>query len=64
MRKKQNGIMQVEFICPKCGKHLAWAVSSAEMNCPQCGTWVNDANRKKGNIIYLPSDSDQMVLFA
>ncbi len=63
MKRKQSGVMQVEFICPGCGKHLAWAVPSAEMSCPQCGKWVNDDNRKKEHIIYLPVDSDQMALF-
>ena len=24
-KRKASEIMQVEFICPKCGKHLAWA---------------------------------------
>lgn len=62
-RKRSNGLMQVEFVCPKCGKHLAWAVPSAEINCPQCGKWVNEVNRKKENPVYLPTDSDQMVLF-
>lgn len=29
--------MQVEFICPKCGTHLAWALPESRMVCPQCG---------------------------
>lgn len=66
MRKKQrnNGLLQVEFVCPKCGKKLAWALPTSEMNCPQCGTWVTARNRKVENTLYLPLDSDQMVLFA
>ena len=39
--------MQVEFICPKCGTHLAWALPDMEMNCPKCGNWVTNENRKK-----------------
>ena len=34
------------FICPKCGRQLAWALPAAEMQCPKCGTWVNNKNRK------------------
>lgn len=55
--------LQVEFICPKCGKHLAWAAPSAVISCPRCGIWVNDSNRLAGYEVYLPADSDQTVLF-
>ena len=66
MRKKQHhsGLLQVEFVYPKCGKKLAWALPSSEMNCPKCGTWVTAENRKVENTLYLPLDDDQMVLFA
>ncbi|MBQ7883140.1 MAG: hypothetical protein IJ320_02105 [Phascolarctobacterium sp.] len=65
MRKKQHSstLMQVEFVCPKCGKKLAWALPTAEINCPKCGTWVTSRNRKIENNLFLPLDSDQMVLF-
>ena len=47
MKKYQPGAnMQVLFICPKCGRQLAWALPAAEMQCPKCGTWVNNKNRK------------------
>ena len=39
--------MQVEFICPQCGTHLAWALPDMEMSCPKCGNWVTYENRKK-----------------
>ena len=56
--------MQVLFVCPKCGRQLAWALPAAEMQCPKCGTWVNNKNRKgRGRDVFLPSDSDQTVLF-
>lgn len=56
--------MQVLFVCPKCGRQLAWAVPSAEMQCPACGIWVTGKNRKgRGRDVYLPPDSDQTVLF-
>lgn len=56
--------MQVEFICPKCGKPLAWAVRTASMSCPKCGKWVTDKNRKQTVAAALmPIDSDQLVLF-
>ena len=66
MRKKHHssGLLQVEFVCPKCGKKLALALPSSEMNCPKCGTWVTAENRKVENTLYLPLDDDQMVLFA
>lgn len=25
MKKKERDRLQVEYICPDCGKHLAWA---------------------------------------
>ena len=62
-KRKASEIMQVEFICPKCGKHLAWAQPGALLSCPVCGKWVSDANRKKEYNVYLPSDSEQTVLF-
>ena len=62
-KKKQIGPVQAKFICPECGKFLAWALVSAEMSCPYCGAWVTDANRKKDYEVYWPVDSDQLVLF-
>lgn len=56
--------MQVEFICPKCGTHLAWALPDMEMNCPRCGNWVTNQNRKKPKLdLLLPTDDDQLTLF-
>ena len=56
--------MQVEFICPKCGNHLAWALPDMEMNCPRCGHWVTNKNRKKPEMdLLLPVDDDQLTLF-
>ena len=56
--------MQVEFICPKCGTHLAWALPDMEMNCPKCGNWVTNENRKKPKLDrMLPTDDDQLTLF-
>ena len=65
MKKYQPGEnMQVLFVCPKCGRQLAWALPAAEMQCPKCGTWVTNKNRKgRGWDVFLPSDSDQTVLF-
>ena len=56
--------MQVEFICPQCGTHLAWALPDMEMNCPKCGNWVTNENRKKPKLdLLLPMDDDQLTLF-
>lgn len=56
--------MQVEFICPRCGTHLAWALPEMEMNCPKCGNWVTNENRKKPKLdLLLPTDDDQLTLF-
>ena len=55
---------QVLFVCPKCGKQLAWAAPNVSMSCPKCGKWVTDKNRKRDYTdLYLPIDSDQIVLF-
>lgn len=63
-KRKASEIMQVEFICPKCGKRLAWAVRTASMSCPGCGKWVTDKNRKQTPAdALMPIDSDQLVLF-
>ncbi|MDO4179439.1 MAG: hypothetical protein Q4D21_09700 [Phascolarctobacterium sp.] len=55
--------VQVQFVCPKCNKALAWAFASTSIKCPGCGTWVNDKNRKRECEVYLPADSEQTVLF-
>lgn len=56
--------LQVEYICPKCGKHLAWALPIVSMSCPNCGKWVNSENRLKAEgEVFIPLDSDQVVLF-
>lgn len=64
MKNKETGPLQVEYICPRCGKHLAWALPTAAISCPQCGIWVTDKNRKHPEVeIFLPVDSEQTVLF-
>lgn len=64
MKKKQQRLLQVEFICPKCGKSLAWALPTAEISCPRCGLWVTQNNRRKPQAeVFLPVDSEQMELF-
>ncbi|MDY6029866.1 MAG: hypothetical protein SPI71_06375 [Acidaminococcaceae bacterium] len=62
-KPKENNVLQVEFICPKCHRHLAWATSKAEMQCPSCGKWVNNGNRKKDCEVFLPLNDEQLVLF-
>lgn len=63
MKKKEQVPLQVEFICPGCGKHLAWALPAA-ISCPQCGMWVTSKNRKRPPVeVFLPVDSEQTVLF-
>ena len=42
MKNKETGPLQVEYICPRCGKHLAWALPTAAISCPQCGIWVTE----------------------
>lgn len=63
MKKSKQGRLQVLFICPACGRPLAWALPTAIISCP-CGQWVDDKNRRreKGEV-YLPVDSEQTVLF-
>ena len=56
--------MRVEFICPRCGTRLAWALPETKMNCPKCGEWVTYKNRKKPEQdLLLPVDDDQLALF-
>ena len=63
MKQKKHGPLQVEFICPACGKHLAWARPTAAISCP-CGAWVTNENRKRKEVeVFLPVDSEQTVLF-
>ena len=63
MKKKERDRLQVEYICPDCGKHLAWALPTAAIQCP-CGQWVDNNNRLKDQSeVYLPLDSEQTVLF-
>ena len=64
MKKKEQVPLQVEFICPGCGKHLAWALPTAAISCPQCGMGVTSKNRKRPPVeVFLPVDSEQTVLF-
>ena len=64
MKKKEQGPLQVVFICPNCGKHLAWALPTAAIRCPQCGMWVTNKNRRQPQVeVLLPVDSEQTVLF-
>ena len=63
MKNKKQDPLQVEFICPACGRHLAWALPTAAISCP-CGEWVTNENRKKAKEeVFLPIDSEQTVLF-
>ncbi len=63
MKKEKREPLQVEFICPACGKHLAWALPASVISCP-CGQWVTNKNRKKADSeIFLPVNSEQTVLF-
>ncbi|MEG0798614.1 MAG: hypothetical protein RSC56_06545 [Acidaminococcaceae bacterium] len=56
--------LQIEFVCPKCGRHLAWALPSVMMSCPACGKWITQKNTKTATEgVYLPLDSNQLVLF-
>lgn len=61
---QSGSILQVEFVCPNCGRRLAWATPKCVMRCPDCKTWVSDKNRVKDNPIYLPLNSEQTTLFA
>lgn len=63
MKKEKQKPLQVEFICPACGRHLAWALPTAAISCP-CGEWVTNENRKhRLGEVFLPLDSEQTVLF-
>ncbi len=56
--------MRVEFICPRCGYRLAWALPETQIKCPKCGCWVSGKNRRKPEQdLLLPVDDDQLTLF-
>ena len=61
--KRKKTALQAKFICPECGKFLAWALVSAEMSCPYCGAWVTEANRKRDYEVYMTAEDGQLVLF-
>ena len=61
--QESNAPKQVEFICPKCGTHLAWAAPSAEMSCPNCGKWVTGKNRRRRDIDLNLSPEDGQLSF-
>lgn len=57
-------VQQVEYICPKCGLHLAWAVPGTEMVCPKCGKWVTGKNRAHPEVdLQLSPGDGQLSLF-
>ena len=60
---KEEQVLQREFICPECGKSLAWTMVTASVYCPGCDLWVNQENSLGSNQAYLPIDSEQTVLF-
>ena len=62
--KNHPSALQIEYVCPKCGKHLAWALPSPIIQCPDCGKGVNSKNRKIESEGLLPIDSNQLVLFS
>ena len=62
--QSEQGAEQVEFICPKCGTHLAWAYPSAEMVCPRCGKWVTGKNRAHPEVdLHLSPGDGRLSLF-
>ncbi|HIU64157.1 MAG TPA: hypothetical protein IAB06_03840 [Candidatus Avacidaminococcus intestinavium] len=61
--KKDGSKFKIEFVCPKCGKSLAWAMPNTLIQCPYCQKWVNQKNTKVETKVFLPLDSNQLVLF-
>ena len=53
-----------EFACPKCQKHITWAMEQATVVCPFCTRKVNIKTMKNPNPAKLPMESDQLVLFS
>ncbi|MDR3348070.1 MAG: hypothetical protein LBO03_00565 [Acidaminococcales bacterium] len=54
----------MQFICPKCGRHVAWALPRAKVSCGFCGAKIEQKNIKTPNPARLPLDSDQLVMFS
>ncbi len=54
----------IQFICPKCGKELVWALETAKVQCNGCFTWVQAKDIKDKNKCKLSDDtSDQLTMF-
>lgn len=55
----------MEFICNKCGKHLAWATPTAQVYCKNCDKWVTQATMKEHNPCKITNDRDteQLAVF-
>ncbi len=54
----------IQFICPACKEHIAWALPKATVICPLCARKVNAKSMKTLNPATLSSKSEQLSLFA
>ena len=54
----------IEFVCPKCNKHITWALPGATVVCTLCGRKINLKSMKAVNPATLPHESDQLELFS
>lgn len=53
----------VEFICPRCGKVLLWALENSEVQCNSCYRWIKFKDVKKPNPCKLDDKTEQLKMF-
>ncbi|MDT8899958.1 hypothetical protein [Anaeroselena agilis] len=55
--------LMIQFICPKCGRDLAWAYENASVYCRSCDRWIFAREIKNVNPAKIDPDQDQLQLF-
>lgn len=55
--------LMIQFVCPKCGRDLAWAYENATVYCRACDRWVRAAQMKDINPAKAEPERNQLRLF-
>jgi endogenous inhibitor of DNA gyrase (YacG/DUF329 family) len=55
--------LMIQFICPKCGRDLAWAYEKASVYCRSCDRWIRAREMKTINPAKSDPEQDQLQLF-
>jgi tRNA(Ile2) C34 agmatinyltransferase TiaS len=51
------------FICPACGKEIAWAGEKATVYCKKCDRWIKAKEIKAANCAKMDAKTGQLILF-